>query len=152
MVSKGVIWRRAASGARRPSRMYRTERQSAWQRDVTWASAVLLAVTVMVGVLLFTQAQLASEERGVPVIRSVLEVTLQPGGASAGLGVRSGSAYQPGQALPLLPGVEVYADPTEVPTFTADQAVSRIAGVLADRLIGGDRKSVVQGKRGEPGG
>jgi len=117
--------------------MYRTERQSAWQRDVTWASAVLLAVTVMVGVLLFTQAQLASEERGVPVIRSVLEVTLQPGGASAGLGVRSGSAYQPGEALPLLPGVEVYADPTEVPTFTADQAVSRIAGVLADRLIGG---------------
>ncbi len=117
--------------------MYRTERQSAWQRDVTWASAVLLALTVMAGVLLFTQAQLASEERGVSVIRSVLELTLQPGGAAADLGVRSGTAYSPGEPLALLPGVEVYADPTEIPTFTADQAVSRIAGVLADRLVTG---------------
>ena len=35
--------------------MYRTERQPAWQRDITWASGVLLAVTVLVGTLLFTQ-------------------------------------------------------------------------------------------------
>jgi hypothetical protein len=117
--------------------MYRTERQSAWQRDVTWASAVLLALTVMAGVLLFTQAQLASEERGESVIRSVLELTLQPGGAAADLGVRTGSSYTPGQPLALLAGVEVYADPTEIPSFTVDQAVSRIAGVLTDRLISG---------------
>jgi hypothetical protein len=123
--------------------MYRTERQSAWQRDVTWASAVLLALTVMAGVLLFTQAQLASEERGVSVIRSVLELTLRPGGAAADLGVRSGTAYVPGEPLALLPGVEVFADPTEVPTFTVDQAVSRIAGVLADRLITGGAQAML---------
>ncbi len=125
--------------------MYRTERQSAWQRDVTWASAVLLVVTVMVGVLLFTQAQLASEDRAVPVIRSVLELTLQPGGSSAGLGVRAGSAYQAGEPLPLLPGVEVFADPTEVPSFTAEQAVSRISGVLADRLVSGGAEAMLAG-------
>src|SRR5690606_3441582 len=123
--------------------MYRTERQSAWQRDVTWASAVLLALTVMAGVLLFTQAQLASEERGVPVIRSVLELTLQPGGAAADLGVRSGTGYSPGEPLALLPGVEVFADPTEVPTFSGDQAVSRIAGVLTDRLITGGAQAML---------
>lgn len=123
--------------------MYRTDRQSAWQRDVTWASAVLLALTVMAGVLLLTQAQLASEERGVPVIRSVLEMTLQPGGAPADLGVRSGEAYRPGERLALLPGVEVFADPTEIPTFTVDQAVSRLAGVLADRLITGGSQAML---------
>ncbi len=114
--------------------MYRTDRQPAWQRDITWASGVLLALTVMVGTLLFTQAQLAAPERGQAVIRGVLELTLQPAGAGAELGVRSGTTYQSGDPLPLLPGVDVYADATEIPTFTAEQGISRIAGVLAGRL------------------
>jgi len=117
--------------------MYRTERQPAWQRDITWASGVLLALTVLVGIVLFTQAQLAAPERGQAVIRSVLDLTLQPAGAAAELGVRSGSTYQAGDPLPLLPGIDVFADATEVPSFTADEGISRIAGVLAGRLTTG---------------
>ncbi len=123
--------------------MYRTERQPAWQRDITWASGVLLALTVMVGTLLFTQAQLAAPERGQAVIRGVLELTLQPAGAAAELGVRSGTTYQAGDPLPLLPGVDVFADPTEVPTFGADQGISRIAGVLAGRLVEGGTQTML---------
>src|SRR5690606_12718434 len=125
--------------------MYRTERQPAWQRDITWASGVLLALTVMVGIVLFTQAQLAAPERGQAVIRSVLEMTLQPAGAAAEVGVRSGTTYQAGDALPLLPGVDVFADATEVPTFTAEEGISRIAGVLAGRLASGGTQAMLQG-------
>ena len=123
--------------------MYRTERQPAWQRDITWASGVLLALAVMVGTLLFTQTQLTSPERGVAVIRGILQLTLQPGGTGTDLGVRAGSSYQAGQPLTLLPGVEVFADPTEVPTFTADQAIGRIAGVLSGQLIAGGSESLL---------
>ena len=124
--------------------MYRTERQPAWQRDVTWASGVLLALTVLAGVLLFTQLQLASPDRGEPIIRGVLGLTLQPGGsAEAGLGVRAGSSYQAGQPLMLLPGLDVYADATEIPGFTSEAAVNRAAGVLAGRLIDGGGPAVL---------
>jgi hypothetical protein len=124
--------------------MYRTERQPAWQRDITWASGVLLALTVLAGVLLFTQMQLASPDRGTAIIRGVLELTLQPGGeATAGLGVRAGSSYQAGQPLMLLPGVDVYADATEIPGFTAEAAVSRTAGVLTGRLVDGGGPSLL---------
>lgn len=125
--------------------MYRTERQPAWQRDITWVSGVLLALTVMVGIVLFTQAQLAAPERGQAVIRSVLEMTLQPAGAAAEVGFRSGTTYQAGDALPLLPGVDVFADATEVPTFTAEEGISRIAGVLAGRLASGGTQAMLQG-------
>jgi len=130
--------------------MYRTERQPAWQRDITWASGVLLALAVMVGALLFTQAQLASPDRGVAVIRGILQLTLQPGGAGSGdLGVRAGSSYQPGQPLTLLPGVEVYADPTEIPSFTGEAAIGRIAGVLTGQLITGGSQAMLSAV-GEP--
>lgn len=116
--------------------MYRTERQPAWQRDIAWASAVLLVLTVLAGILLFTQAQLSTQSTGTEVIRSVLSLTLQPGGSEpAELGVRAGASYQAGQPLTLLPGIDVFADATEVPTFTVEAAVGRIAGVLTDRLI-----------------
>lgn len=124
--------------------MYRTERQPAWQRDITWASGVLLALAVVAGLLLFTQMQLASPDRGVPIIRGVLQLTLQPGGdANAGLGVRAGSSYQAGQPLMLLPGLDVYADATEIPGFTAEAAINRAAGVLTGRLVDGGGPAVL---------
>lgn len=116
--------------------MYRTERQPAWQRDIAWASAVLLVLTVLAGTQLFTQAQLSTQSTGTEVIRSVLSMTLQPSGAEpAEVGVRAGASYQAGQPLTLLPGLEVFADATEIPGFTVEGAVGRIAGVLTDRLI-----------------
>lgn len=116
--------------------MYRTERQPAWQCDIAWASAVLLVLTILAGTLLFTQAQLSTQSTGTEVIRSVLSMTLQPSGAEpAEVGVRAGASYQAGQPLTLLPGIEVFADATEVPGFTVEGAVGRIAGVLTDRLI-----------------
>lgn len=131
--------------------MYRTERQPAWQRDITWVSGVLLALAVMVGALLFTQAQLASPDRGVDVIRGVLQLTLQPAGATSGeLGVRAGSSYQAGQPLTLLPGVEVFADPTEIPSFTGEAAIGRIAGVLTGQLIAGGSQAMLSAVN-EPG-
>jgi len=116
--------------------MYRTERQPAWQRDIAWASGVLLVLAVLAGTLLFTQTRLAAPATGTAVIRSVLGLTLQPTGVEpAELGVRAGASYQAGQPLMLLPGIEVFADATEIPTFTVEEAVGRIAGVLTDRLI-----------------
>ena len=44
----------------------------------------------------------------------------------------------------LLPGMQVYADPTEVPTFAVADAVSRSAGVLADRLVSGGQNALLE--------
>lgn len=124
--------------------MLRSERSPAWHRDIKWLSAVLLVISLGIGTLTFSLAELTTEPRAVPILRDLLRLTLldqQAGGA--GLAVRTGSAYQPGQRLALLPGVDVYADPTEVPSFTVDQAVSRIAGVLADKTIQGGSRSVL---------
>lgn len=115
--------------------MYRTERQPAWQRDLTWSSVLLLMVTVAVGAGLLSMAQLSGPRVGVDAIRSVLELTLSPGTGGTGVGVRTLTQYRAGEALMLLPGVEVYADPSEIPAFTSEAAVSRVAGVLADKLV-----------------
>lgn len=130
--------------------MYRTERQPAWQRDVTWASAVLLALTLLVGTLLFSLSRLSSPSRGPEVVNDVLRLTLRPGGEGSVVDVRTSAGYRPGEALMLLPGLEVYADPSEVATFTADAAVSRSAGVLTDRLVTGGREALLATATGAP--
>ncbi|NLG08538.1 MAG: hypothetical protein GX560_04705 [Deinococcales bacterium] len=117
--------------------MYRTDRQPAWQRDVAWASALLLVLVTLAGTLLFSLARLSTPTRGPEVGAAVLRLTLRPGGEGSLVAVRTGAGYVPGQPLMLLPGLQVYADPSEVPTFTAADAVSRSAGVLADRLVRG---------------
>lgn len=117
--------------------MYRTERQPAWQRDVAWASAVLLAVGILAGVFFFSLARLSAPQSGPQVVSAILRLTLRPGGEGGLVEVRAGAGYVPGQQLALLPGLQVYADPSEIPDFTAAGAVSRSAGVLTDRLLTG---------------
>lgn len=115
--------------------MYRPERQPAWQRDLTWASALLLAITVAVGGVLLSLVQLSAPKTGEAVEQAVLEVTLLPGAGGTAVGVKTLTQYRAGQSLMLLPGLEVYADASEIPSFTVDAAVSRAAGVLSDKLV-----------------
>jgi hypothetical protein len=117
--------------------MYRTERQPAWQRDVAWASAVLLALGILAGGFFFSLSQVSAPQSGPQVESSILRLTLRPGGEGGLVEVRAGAGYVPGQQLALLPGLQVYADPSEISDFTAAGAVSRAAGVLTDRLITG---------------
>lgn len=124
--------------------MYRTERQPAWQRDVAWASAVLLALTALLGTLFFSLSQLSNSESGPAAERSILRLTLRPGGAGSLVEVRTGAGYLAGQPLMLLPGMQVFADATEVPDFAVSDAVSRSAGVLADRLVAGGRGALLE--------
>lgn len=115
--------------------MYR-DGSPAWHRDVKWASGILLAVSLAAATLLFSSAQVTERTRAEPLLRNALELTLLPGAdAAETVAVRRGIDYQPGEPLQLLPGVDVYADPSEIPDFTAMDASSRIAGVLADRTI-----------------
>lgn len=124
--------------------MLRNDRSPAWYRDVKWLSAILGVLALAAATLAFSLGQLTVRERALPVLRSAIELTLLPGGTdSAELAVQTGTAYQAGQPLMLLPGVEVYADATEVPSFTVDAAVGRIAGVLADRTVSGGRSAVL---------
>lgn len=124
--------------------MLRTERSPAWHRDVKWISAILLVIGVAVATLAFSLGQLTVRQRALPVLHQMLGLTLVPqGSGDAGLAVRTGAAYQPGQKLTLLPGVDVYADPTEVPTFTVDEAINRIAGVLAGKTVDGGGPAVL---------
>lgn len=123
--------------------MYRTERQPAWQRDLTWAGALLLAVVVAVGAGLLSLAQLSAPRTGVDVIRGVLEVTLVPAAGGTGVNVRTLTEYRAGEQLMLLPGLDVFADATEIPDFTVDAAVNRGAGVLSDKLVTGGQAALL---------
>ncbi len=116
--------------------MYRSDRNPAWFRDLKWLSAILLVLSLAATTLFFSLSQLTSRGQSQALIRQVLEFTLLPeGSAEAAVAVRQGVAYQPGEPLVLLPGVSVVADASEIATFSAEEAVSRIAGALADRVI-----------------
>lgn len=116
--------------------MYRGESNPAWFRDVKWIGALLLVPSLAVATLTFSLTQLTAEGQGTALLRQVLQLTLLPEGVEEGaVEVRQGVDYRPGEPLTLLPGVEVFADATEVATFRADDGINRIAGVLADRVI-----------------
>lgn len=123
--------------------MYRTERQPAWQRDLTWASAVLLALAVAALAVTFSLAQLSGPQTGVRMIQGTLRLTLLPGDGGTAVGVRTLTQYRAGEPLMLLPGLEVYADATEIPEFTSAAAVNRAAGVLSDKLVTGGQSAVL---------
>lgn len=123
--------------------MYRTEKQPAWQRDLTWASALLLAVSVAVGAALFSLARSSGSQSGVDLIQSILRLTLRPGDGGASVGVTTLTEYRAGERLRLLPGLDVYADATEIPSFTTEAAVNRGAGVLSDEFVKGGASSVL---------
>lgn len=125
--------------------MLRNDRSPAWHRDVKWLSAIGCVLALAAATLAFSLSQVTVRDSALPVLRSAIQLTLMPtGGAPALLAVQTGTAYQAGQPLMLLPGVEVFADPTEVPAFTVDQAIGRIAGVLADRTVTGGSGSVLE--------
>jgi len=124
--------------------MYRTERQPTWQRDVAWASALLLALLALLGTLLVSLAQLSDQTTGQAAEQAILRLTLRPGGDGSLVEVRTGAGYVPGQPLMLLPGMQIFADATEVPTFTVADAVSRSAGVLSDRLVAGGQGALLE--------
>ncbi len=117
--------------------MLRNDRNPAWYRDVKWLSGVLLVLALAAATLAFSLSQLTARDPAVETLRSVLKMTLAPGGDGVDLAVRTGASYEPGQRLMLLPGLEIYADPTEVPDFTVDQAIGRVAGVLAESTVDG---------------
>ena len=115
--------------------MYR-DVQPAWHRDVKWASGILAVLTLAAATLFFSLSQISERERAQPLIHEILELTLLPGAEDAPtVEVRRGIEWTPGEPLQLLPGVEVYADPTEIPDFAPADAISRIAGVLAESTI-----------------
>lgn len=125
--------------------MYRGESNPAWFRDVKWMGALLLVASLAVATLSFSLAQLTAEGSGRGLLRQVLQLTLLPEGVEEGaVEVRQGVEYRVGEPLTLLPGVAIYADTTEVPTFRPEDGVSRIAGVLADRVVQGGTSAVFE--------
>lgn len=116
--------------------MYQTDRNPSWFRDAKWLSGILLVASLAAAVMFFSFAQLTTRERALPLLERVLQLTLLPEGLEGEtVAVRRGVAYEPGQPLPLLPGVAVAADPGELDGLTAAEARDRIAGILTERTI-----------------
>lgn len=127
--------------------MYRSyDRNPAWYRDAKWLSGILLVLALAASLLLFSLASLSRREQAEPVLESVLRLSLLPtGGEDLELAaVQSGFDYTPGQPLRLLPGVDVFADPTELPGFDTEDGRSRIAGILSERIITGGAGSALE--------
>lgn len=124
--------------------MVRVERRPAWQIDLKWWSAILLVITVAVGALAHGAARLTAPERSEPLVREIMRLVIGPSGGPIELAA-SARGYVPGEPLAVLPGLDVYVDPSEVPAFSPDDAVSRAAGVLSQRFLFGGAAAALSG-------
>ena len=115
--------------------MFDNNRSPAWFRDSKWLSGILLVVVLAASILSFSLTQLTTANRAKLVLERVIELTLLPEGVGQGLAVRQGIDFELGDRLQLLPGVEVFADPTEIEGLTTEDAQSRVAAVLAERVV-----------------
>lgn len=120
--------------------MYRTQTQATWQRNLVWSCAVLLGIATVCATVLWPISRLSSEQYGPQIIRAGVAAALPSVNA---VSIDAGG-YEPGSALALLPGFDVYIDTTEIPTFTPEQAISRGAGVLTESLFTGGTPAVQQ--------
>ncbi len=114
--------------------MRTNDRRPAWQHDVRWLATLLLVVVVAAAAAASSLARLTAVVRIEPLSQQVLTLAVGPIGDEVRLAPTS-AGYQAGSALALLPGVPVVADPTEIPNFGVDDAVSRLAGVWAERYV-----------------
>jgi hypothetical protein len=112
----------------------RNDRRPAWLVDLKWMSAIVLVACVAVATLAAGAARVTAPVRSEPLAREVLTLVLGPAGTDVEVAVGA-RGYQVGQPLALLSGLDVFVDPTELDGFTVDDGVSRIAGVMTDRVL-----------------
>ncbi len=122
--------------------MYPRESGSGWRADFRWLCGIVLVLATTAAALLFTLNGLARPVAGTQVLERLLGLALQ---AEGGVSVTAdpGTGWVPGTPLQLLRGLEVYADPSEVAGFSADDAGNRIAGVLTGSLLQGGTPAVL---------
>ena len=121
------------------------DKNPAWYRDVKWVSSILLIPTLAAATLMFSLASLSAETMAESVLESVLSVTLLPEGNQSGeiIAVQPDFDYTVGEPLMLLPGVEVFAEPTELDSLNAKKARERIASRLTDKAFAQGRAGVL---------
>lgn len=122
--------------------MYPRETGSGWRADSRWLCGIVLVLATTAAALLFSLTGLARPVAGTQVLERLLGLALQSEGGVS-VSADSGAAWLPGTPLQLLHGLEVYADPTEVSSFSTDDAANRIAGVLTDSLLQGGTPAVL---------
>ena len=114
--------------------MRSNERRPAWQHDVRWLATLLLLVAVALGAAASSLARLTAPATVEPLARELLTLAVGPTDIVPRL-VPSTTGYEAGAPLALLPGVPAEADASEIPVFDTAAAVSRVAGVLAERFL-----------------
>lgn len=115
--------------------MYDSNRNPLWFTDAKWFSAILLTLLAVMAALSFVLGRATESIAIRPVTERILALALVPDEAQQAVAVREVSSYVAGQPLELLPGTGIYADPTEIPSFTVLQAQNRIAGVLTEEIM-----------------
>ncbi|MBA2666613.1 MAG: hypothetical protein H0U69_06235 [Trueperaceae bacterium] len=112
----------------------RNERRPAWLVDLKWMSALVLVACAAVATLAAGAARVTQPASGEPLARQVLMLVLGPSGDDVEVTVGA-RGYQAGRPLAILPGVDAFVDPSELDAFAVDEAVSRVAGVLTERVL-----------------
>lgn len=107
----------------------------AWQVDVGWFSALLLALTVLAGTMAGTMARITTPASGPTAQAAVLDLALLDASGGAPLLNPVSRSYDGRGPLELLPGTGVGVDPTEIVGFGLEEARGRLAGVLTDRRL-----------------
>ena len=124
--------------------MRSNERRPAWQHDVRWLATLLLIVVVALAAAASSVTRLSAPAQVEPLAFELLTLAVGPADEVVRL-APTGAGYEAGTPLELLPGVPVLVDPTEIPSFDADAAVARVAGVLAERYVASGGPATWQG-------
>lgn len=121
------------------------DKNPAWYRDIKWVSSILLIPTLAAAILMFSLASLSAEPMAERVLESVLSVTLLPEGNQNGelIAVQPDFDYEVGEPLKLLPGVEVFAKPTELDSLSVKEARGRMASRFTDKVFAQGQAGVV---------
>src|SRR5690625_1923419 len=101
--------------------MYRTQTQATWQRNLVWSCAVLLAIATICATVFWPLSRLSSEQYGPQLLRAGVATALP---STNEIHADTGG-YEAGTPLALLPGFEVFIDASEIPAFSAEEAISR---------------------------
>jgi hypothetical protein len=112
----------------------RSDRRPAWLVDLKWIAAICLVVSVAVATSAAAAARVTAPGRSEALARELVALILGPSDDDVAVAVAAGGS-RAGEAVALLPGADVFVDPSEVDGFTVEEAVSRAAGVLTDGVL-----------------
>ncbi len=109
-----------------------------WYQDAKWLTGLALVFVLSFTLLVFGLSRISAPEPAQEILRTVLELTLLPEGVEENsrlTALRQDPILRPGEPFELIPGVNIFAEESELTTLSAQAARLRVSNQLADAIL-----------------